>query len=85
MGFRGVMLGQKEEKVVVTFHTTAEAMATEKRCKEQNAPGRLIPVPRVLSAGCGLAWCAPADAQPVLEALFVKEGIVYDKMTRLML
>ncbi len=49
---------KKELKLVVTFHTTADAMAMEKLCRNQNIPGRLIPVPRVLSAGCGLSWCA---------------------------
>lgn len=79
------MLGKKEEKLVVTFHTTAEAMAAEKCCKEKNVPGRLIPVPRVLSAGCGLAWCAPPKEAEKLEALFQEAEIVYDKMTKLML
>lgn len=37
---------KKELKLVVTFHTTTDAMAMEKACKEAGAPGRLIPVPR---------------------------------------
>lgn len=49
---------KKELKLVVTFHTTADAMAMEKACKENNTPGRIIPVPRAISAGCGLSWCA---------------------------
>ena len=53
---------KKELKLVVTFHTTADAMAMEKICKAENVPGRLIPVPRVISAGCGLAWAAPLEA-----------------------
>lgn len=52
---------KKELKLVVTFHTTADAMAMEKTCLEQHVPGRLIPVPRSVSAGCGLAWCAPLE------------------------
>lgn len=32
---------KKELKLVVTFHTTADAMAMEKACKEQNVPGRI--------------------------------------------
>ena len=48
----------KELKLIITFHTTADAMGMEKACKEANAPGRLIPVPRAISSGCGLAWCA---------------------------
>ena len=31
-------------------------MAMELYCKEHNISGRLIPIPRELSAGCGLAW-----------------------------
>ena len=31
---------KKELKLVVTFHTTADAMAMEKACKENNTPGR---------------------------------------------
>ena len=49
---------KKELKLVVTFHTTADAMGMEQLCRKENLPGRLIPVPRSLSAGCGLAWCA---------------------------
>ena len=52
------MIGKKELKLVITFHTTADAMAMEKSCKEHEVAGRLIPVPRAISAGCGLAWCA---------------------------
>ena len=47
---------QKELKLVITFHTTADAMAMEKACKEYGVPGRIIPVPRAISAGCGLSW-----------------------------
>ena len=46
---------KKELRLVVTFHTTADAMAMEKACKEQDVPGRIIPVPRAISAGCGLS------------------------------
>lgn len=46
----------KKNYVVLTFHTTTDAMAMEKRCGEQSIPGRLIPVPREITAGCGLSW-----------------------------
>ncbi len=41
---------------VLTFHTTAAAMELEVVCKQNGIPGRLVPVPRRLSAGCGIAW-----------------------------
>ena len=52
---------KKELRLVVTFHTTADAMAMEKACKEYQVPGRIIPVPRAISAGCGLSWCASRE------------------------
>lgn len=57
---------KKELKLVVTFHTTSDAMAMEKACKENNVPGRLIPVPRAISAGCGLSWCSGLQDRDVV-------------------
>mgnify|MGYP001851502938 FL=1 len=63
---------KKGLKRVVTFHTTADAMAMEKACREQAVPGRLIPVPRSVSAGCGLAWCAPLEERARLSEMMQK-------------
>lgn len=71
---------KKELKLVVTFHTTADAMAMEKACKEQNAQGRLIPVPRAISAGCGLAWCAPLECRESLKDVMRGVGIEEEEM-----
>ena len=54
---------KKELKLVVTFHTTTDAMAMEQVCQEQQVAGRLIPVPREISAGCGLAWCTVLECR----------------------
>lgn len=63
---------KKERRLVITFHTTAEAMAAERFCKDEGMPGRLIPVPRQISAGCGLAWSAPAqDSGHLIERMAV--------------
>ena len=66
---------KKELKLVVTFHTTADAMAMEKTCKEKNAPGRLIPVPRAISAGCRLAWCAALEEREAILSVMGEAGI----------
>ena len=66
---------KKELKLVVTFHTTADAMAMEKACKEQEVPGRIIPVPREISAGCGLSWCAGLSDREQIMAMMKKTGI----------
>ena len=59
---------EKTKRLVVTFHMTAEAMATEKLCGEKGLDGKLISAPRALSADCGLAWSAPAALRPEVEA-----------------
>ena len=66
---------KKEMKLIITFHTTTEAMAMEKVCKEAGVDGRLIPVPRAISAGCGLAWCAKPESEVVLRKLMEEKGI----------
>ena len=69
----------KETKLYITFYTTAEAMATEIACKENNISGKLVPVPRVLSAGCGIAWeCSPNLKLRLLE-LLEKEDIEWEE------
>ena len=46
----------KRPYIVLSFRATVDAMAWEKHCLAEHIPGRLIPLPRELSAGCGLAW-----------------------------
>ena len=58
---------EKKPCVVFTFHTTAGAMAMEKRCRERSLPGRLAPTPRSVTSDCGIAWIAPRECRPLLE------------------
>lgn len=55
------MIRERKPCVVLTFSTTTAAMSMEKRCGEHKIPGRLIPVPREITAGCGLAWKMTAE------------------------
>ena len=38
-------------------------------------PGRMIPLPGGLEAGCGLAWCTLPEQKNMLEALTEELGI----------
>ena len=49
---------EKKLWLIITFHTTTAAMAMEAMCAAKNLPGRLIPVPREITAGCGMSWRA---------------------------
>lgn len=64
------MARQKKEALILSFENTTEAMAVEKYCMEHNLPGRIIPIPREITAGCGLAWKAlPEDEEILLKGL----------------
>lgn len=71
---------KRERKLVITFHTTADAMAMEQICKQQQMPGRLIPVPRTISAGCGLAWCVGVEYREELRTVMQRAGIIEEDM-----
>lgn len=58
---------QKEVRCVITFPTSTAAMAMEHHCEASGLPGRLIPVPRSITAGCGLCWAAPLTDRERLE------------------
>ena len=61
---------KKKPTLIITFATTTQAMAMEKFCTQQGLPGRLIPVPREITAGCGLSWKArPEDEETLISAL----------------
>ena len=55
-------------------------MAMEKACKEHNVPGRIIPVPRAISAGCGLAWCADLTDREAVANMMKQAGIQEEDM-----
>lgn len=74
----------KSLKLIVTFHTTTAAMAMEKFCKAQQIPGRLIPVPREISAGCGMSWCAPPEAKAAVKKAVADAGVEVDNFYELM-
>jgi hypothetical protein len=47
---------EKKPYTVIIFDTTSQSIAAEKYCLENGIPGRLIPVPTSISAGCGICW-----------------------------
>lgn len=76
---------QKKLCLVVTFDATAAAMAAEKYCLERGVPGRLIPVPREITAGCGLAWKAEVDQEEAVTAALEAAGIAFSGVHRVVI
>ena len=71
---------QKKATLIVTFATTTQAMAVEKFCLENALPGRIIPVPREITAGCGLSWKAAPEDREQLAAALEKGGLGWEEM-----
>lgn len=65
----------RERRLIAAFHTTHDAMAFEDYCLSRGIPGRLIPLPREISAGCGLAWSAPPGDEAGLREALARAGI----------
>lgn len=72
------MLRKKKDWAVVAFHTTADAFHLEAAARAQGFAGRLIPVPREITAGCGLAWRDEPAREEALRALLAREGIAWE-------
>lgn len=68
---------RKQKALILTFDETVNALAWEKYCGTHGLPGRLIPVPREITAGCGLAWKAPPEAEPLLLAALHESRISF--------
>lgn len=76
---------KKEKRLILTFSSTVHAMQMEKICKEGDHPGRIIPVPRQITAGCGLAWSALPEAEQELDDVMKKNNLTAEKKVILML
>lgn len=66
---------EKQMRLVVTFHTTAGAMATEQLCRRTQLEGKLISVPRSITSDCGIAWSSPPELRSALETVLQEAGI----------
>ncbi len=74
-------MNSKEKNLFVTFYTTAEAMAIEQSCSDNNIEGKLVPVPRVLSAGCGVAWKGRPEDIDITTQILKDNDIEWEEIT----
>ena len=66
--------------LVITFSETADAMAAEKLLAGRQIPGRIIPIPRQLSAGCGLSWRTEPELEDQEKEALGTAGIRWQEM-----
>lgn len=75
----------KTKKTVITFPGTTQALLMEQKAREAKLPGRLIPVPREISAGCGMAFCAPVGERATIMEIILQNGIEWEGVYELLL
>ena len=69
---------------MVTFDATRRGYGGGKILfGKRGVPGRLIPVPREITAGCGLAWKAEAEQEKAVTAALKEAGIKYGGVYRI--
>ncbi len=64
----------------MTHETAAGALALKDCAPAYLLEGRLIPIPRTLSAGCGMAWREPARNRTRLTAALEGEQIEHERI-----
>lgn len=65
---------QKQPAMIISFPTTADAMAMEQIARYHDLTGKLIPVPHFMSTGCGMAWRGrPEDQEKTTRLLREKQ------------
>lgn len=60
---------------IFTFYSIHFALKLESACKRENISGKLIPVPRSISASCGTAFRGEINDREKTELLAQREGI----------
>ena len=72
---------EKKPFMVVSFDTTEDVMEFEEKAPDAGIPGRIIPLPPEVDAGCGMAWAVPLDDADNLSELLSTSGLTYDAIT----
>jgi hypothetical protein len=71
---------EKKDCLIITFATTTDAMRMEKFCEQNGIAGRLIPVPREITAGCGLSWKADPQEREKITGKLLEAGLKWEQM-----
>lgn len=78
-------MGAKVNTAVASFHTTTDALAFKEAAVQEGLNGRLAPIPRQLSAGCGIAWREPHCSAAKLLAFADEHHLSTEEITELLL
>lgn len=60
---------------IVSFNSTTQAMMLESIASWEGLPGRMIPVPRAITASCGMAWATPEECGKMIRDAIAMHNI----------
>lgn len=66
---------EKNLQFILSFKNTVDALEMEQIGQKRELPGRLIPLPSVISAGCGLAWTTEPKNRDLTLSVLKEEGL----------
>lgn len=65
---------EHERKIIVSFDSTFDVMECEQLCLAAGVPGRIMPLPGSIIAGCGLCWAMPFSGDALAAFRAATEG-----------
>ena len=77
------LVREKKKRLIITFETTTAPLKLDIKGKACGIPGRTIPLPSAISAGCGLAWRAELSDRESLIAFMKEQDIRWEAMYEL--
>ena len=66
---------EKKLQCIFSFKNTVDALEMEKIGEKRKLSGRLIPLPSIISAGCGLAWTTEPENKERMLSVLKEEGL----------
>ena len=70
----------KAKKIIITYFSSTDVMATEMVCKDKNLGGRIISTPPHIAAGCGMSYIIGIEKKDEIEKVLSEEKIKFDKI-----
>ena len=70
----------KAKKIIITYFSSTDVMATEMVCRDAGIGGRIISTPPHIAAGCGMSYIIGIEKKAEIEDILAKEKIKYDKI-----
>lgn len=58
----------------MSFDSTFDVMECEQLCLDAGVPGRIMPLPGSITAGCGLCWAMPFSGDALAAFRAATEG-----------